>query len=156
MIHLTGDRWSLLACETHNPHHDVLVSCINDHTLVGHGHQRMYVAMHYIQAMTTLFNHVTHVLCRSGATTLWELDAYGLPCILVPFPASMDNHQHENAIEFARDRPNVHVILDDQLTWQAVKMVMGSPSFHQTRPPVSHHHCRQSIAQIIQPYLSVI
>ena len=37
------------------------------------------------------------VICRSGALTLAELAAAGLPAILVPFPHAVDDHQTRNA-----------------------------------------------------------
>ena len=37
------------------------------------------------------------VVCRSGALTVAELSAAGLPAIFVPFPAAVDDHQTANA-----------------------------------------------------------
>lgn len=37
------------------------------------------------------------VICRSGALTLAELAAAGVPSILVPFPHAVDDHQTKNA-----------------------------------------------------------
>ncbi|MEM1081476.1 MAG: glycosyltransferase, partial [Pseudomonadota bacterium] len=36
-------------------------------------------------------------ICRSGALTVAELAAAGVPAILVPFPAAVDDHQSANA-----------------------------------------------------------
>ncbi len=41
-------------------------------------------------------------VCRSGATTLAELTAAGLPAILVPLPTATDDHQHRNAVVLAQ------------------------------------------------------
>lgn len=41
-------------------------------------------------------------VCRSGATTMAELTAAGLPAILVPLPTATDDHQHHNAVVLAR------------------------------------------------------
>ena len=37
------------------------------------------------------------VVCRSGAMTVSELAVVGLPAVLVPFPAAVDDHQTANA-----------------------------------------------------------
>lgn len=37
------------------------------------------------------------VICRSGALTLAELAAAGVPAILVPYPSAVDDHQTKNA-----------------------------------------------------------
>jgi UDP-N-acetylglucosamine--N-acetylmuramyl-(pentapeptide) pyrophosphoryl-undecaprenol N-acetylglucosamine transferase len=37
------------------------------------------------------------VICRSGALTLAELEAGGVPAILVPYPHAVDDHQTKNA-----------------------------------------------------------
>ncbi|MCB1231735.1 MAG: undecaprenyldiphospho-muramoylpentapeptide beta-N-acetylglucosaminyltransferase [Verrucomicrobiae bacterium] len=41
------------------------------------------------------------VVCRSGASTLTELAAYGLPAVLVPYPFAAHDHQTRNAEGFA-------------------------------------------------------
>jgi len=42
------------------------------------------------------------VMARSGASTLTELAAFGLPSILIPYPAAASNHQLHNARVFER------------------------------------------------------
>jgi UDP-N-acetylglucosamine--N-acetylmuramyl-(pentapeptide) pyrophosphoryl-undecaprenol N-acetylglucosamine transferase len=41
------------------------------------------------------------VICRSGASTIAEVTAAGLPCILVPYPHAYANHQKRNAEHLA-------------------------------------------------------
>jgi len=36
-------------------------------------------------------------LSRAGGTSIAEFTALGIPCVLVPYPHAMDNHQHLNA-----------------------------------------------------------
>jgi UDP-N-acetylglucosamine--N-acetylmuramyl-(pentapeptide) pyrophosphoryl-undecaprenol N-acetylglucosamine transferase len=63
------------------------------------------------------------LLCRSGATTIAELTACGLPAILVPYPHAADDHQFWNAeklVSFgAAER-----ILDDELTGKRLARVV--------------------------------
>jgi UDP-N-acetylglucosamine--N-acetylmuramyl-(pentapeptide) pyrophosphoryl-undecaprenol N-acetylglucosamine transferase len=39
---------------------------------------------------------------RAGASSLAEFAACGLPALLIPYPAAADDHQHHNALAFAR------------------------------------------------------
>lgn len=51
----------------------------------------------YIHNMATVMAAADLVICRSGASTLSELTALGLPAILVPSPYVTNNHQEKNA-----------------------------------------------------------
>ncbi len=44
------------------------------------------------------------VISRSGASTIAELSAVGLPAILIPYPFAMDNHQLYNAMSIQRSQ----------------------------------------------------
>jgi len=57
----------------------------------------------FLYAMDHEMAAADFAVCRSGATTLAELTAAGLPAILVPLPTATDNHQHRNAVVLARD-----------------------------------------------------
>lgn len=52
----------------------------------------------YIHNMPTLLRQVDLVVSRSGATTLTELTALGLPSVLIPSPYVTANHQEHNAM----------------------------------------------------------
>ena len=39
---------------------------------------------------------------RAGASSLAEFAACGLPALLIPYPTAVDDHQHHNALAFAR------------------------------------------------------
>jgi UDP-N-acetylglucosamine--N-acetylmuramyl-(pentapeptide) pyrophosphoryl-undecaprenol N-acetylglucosamine transferase len=114
---------------------------------------RQYMAFPYIADMAALFSKATHVVCRSGATTLAEIKAYGVPCILVPFPFSKDNHQVQNAKEFSEKYANVQVIFESDLTIDACLTALGSVALNTTRSPESPEPMMNSICAIVKTYL---
>lgn len=50
--------------------------------------------------MATAYSETSLAVTRSGAGTLSELAAFGIPSVLVPYPHAQANHQLENAREF--------------------------------------------------------
>ena len=51
----------------------------------------------FVEDMAAAYAWADLVVCRAGALTLAELCATGLPAVLVPFPAAVDDHQTRNA-----------------------------------------------------------
>lgn len=51
----------------------------------------------FIDDMAEAYGGADLVICRSGALTVSEIAAAGLPAIFVPFPAAVDDHQTRNA-----------------------------------------------------------
>lgn len=51
----------------------------------------------FIQDMQEAYSWADMVICRSGALTIAEICAVGLPSILIPFPYAVDDHQTYNA-----------------------------------------------------------
>ncbi len=51
----------------------------------------------FIDDMASAYGWADLAVCRSGALTVAELAAAGVPSILVPFPAAVDDHQTRNA-----------------------------------------------------------
>ncbi|MEM7504671.1 MAG: undecaprenyldiphospho-muramoylpentapeptide beta-N-acetylglucosaminyltransferase [Pseudomonadota bacterium] len=51
----------------------------------------------FIDDMAAAYAWADLVVCRSGALTVAELAAAGLPAILIPFPGAVDDHQTANA-----------------------------------------------------------
>ena len=56
-----------------------------------------YVPVRYEDDMPRAFAAADLVLCRSGATSVAELAAIGVPSILVPLPGAPGDHQTANA-----------------------------------------------------------
>lgn len=51
----------------------------------------------YIEDMSAAYHWADVVIARSGAMTVSEIMAIGMPSILVPYPWAKDNHQYYNA-----------------------------------------------------------
>jgi UDP-N-acetylglucosamine--N-acetylmuramyl-(pentapeptide) pyrophosphoryl-undecaprenol N-acetylglucosamine transferase len=56
-----------------------------------------YVVVPYIEDMADAYACADLVICRSGAGTLAEVTANGLPVIAVPYPYAAEGHQEANA-----------------------------------------------------------
>ena len=52
--------------------------------------------------MANAFASADVVVARAGASTCFELAAYGKPALLIPLPSAMRNHQHVNADAFVQ------------------------------------------------------
>ena len=52
--------------------------------------------LEFIEDMAEAYAWADLAICRAGALTVSELAAAGLPAVLVPFPAAVDNHQTVN------------------------------------------------------------
>lgn len=51
----------------------------------------------FVDDMASMYRWADLAVCRSGAMTVSELACAGLPALLVPFPAAIDDHQTANA-----------------------------------------------------------
>lgn len=69
----------------------------------------------YLNNMVDILNLVDLVVCRSGATTLAELTALGVPSILVPSPYVTNNHQEKNARALV-DKQAADIVLETELS----------------------------------------
>ncbi len=69
----------------------------------------------FIDDMAEVYGWADLVICRSGALTVSELAAAGLPAVFVPFAAAVDDHQTHNA-RFAVDAGAGVLIPEAELT----------------------------------------
>lgn len=58
--------------------------------------------MSFCDQMEVAYSAADLVVTRSGASTLTELAAFGLPAVLIPYPQAAGNHQWHNARVFER------------------------------------------------------
>lgn len=56
----------------------------------------------FIDDMEKVFEKAHLCISRAGASTLFELAAYGIPSILIPYPSATSDHQTVNADEIAQ------------------------------------------------------
>lgn len=69
----------------------------------------------YIEDIYTAYRASDLVLCRAGAITLAELQLFGLPALLVPYPFAAAQHQEWNARTLAQHGA-ARVVLDKDFT----------------------------------------
>ncbi len=62
----------------------------------------IYRPFPFIERMDLLYAVADLAVCRAGATTLAELQASGVPSILVPYPFATSGHQEQNALWMER------------------------------------------------------
>ena len=69
----------------------------------------------FISDMPEAFAEADLVLARSGAGSVGEIAAAGMPSILVPFPFAADDHQRKNA-EALMNAGGAQMVPDSELT----------------------------------------
>ena len=99
----------------------------------------------FIYDMVEQYRKASLIICRSGATTLAEVTALGIPSVLVPYPFAAHNHQEHNA-RALESNGAAQVILDKDVNGEQLAQVildgiehpdalrdMGSKSFQMGR-----------------------
>lgn len=69
----------------------------------------------YIKNMPNIFADIDLVVGRSGATTLAEITALGIPSVLIPSPNVTEDHQTKNAMSLVSNEAAV-LIKEEELT----------------------------------------
>jgi UDP-N-acetylglucosamine--N-acetylmuramyl-(pentapeptide) pyrophosphoryl-undecaprenol N-acetylglucosamine transferase len=69
----------------------------------------------FIEDMAEAYAWADLVICRAGALTIAELCAVGVPALLVPYPAAVDDHQTANARPL-EDAGAALIVPDQELT----------------------------------------
>lgn len=77
----------------------------------------------FFDNMPELYRKCKFIISRSGASSVYEIAAAGLPSILVPLPTSADNHQYYNAEEF--DEAGAGIVLkQSDFTAERLKQIL--------------------------------
>jgi UDP-N-acetylglucosamine--N-acetylmuramyl-(pentapeptide) pyrophosphoryl-undecaprenol N-acetylglucosamine transferase len=102
--------------------------------------------------METAYAAADLLVCRSGATTVAEITARGLPAILVPYPYATDNHQEKNARQVEK-LGAARLILDRDMTgkslYEAVEPLIASKEDLQQMADASKKFGRPNAADIL-------
>ena len=69
----------------------------------------------YINNMQEAYEWADIVIARSGAMTVFEIMAVGRPCIFVPYPYAVDDHQTVNA-EYLVDQSAAYILQESELS----------------------------------------
>jgi len=90
----------------------------------------------FIDNMAAEYRAADLVICRAGATTIAEVTACGKPCIFIPFPHAVDDHQRKNAEALLKCGAGF-MLLERELTPESlvkqIAEILESPSLlHET------------------------
>lgn len=94
------------------------------------GDSLVYRVVGYTDSMELAYACSDLALCRSGASSVAELAAVGLPAILVPLPVSLDDDQRKNAeavVEVGGARMLLNAELNPQVVMEVVKGLIRDP-----------------------------
>lgn len=95
----------------------------------------------FCQEMGKAYAAATLAIARSGASSLAELAAFGVPSVLVPYPYAADDHQSKNAAIFG-DVEAALVIDEEVLDGVMLGKVIGEFSGDPRRTAEMAEHCR--------------
>ncbi len=76
-------------------------------------------ALPFIDNMAEAYRRADLIVCRAGATTIAEVTACGKPCIFIPYPFAVDDHQRRNAEALLNEGAGF-MILDRELSGESL------------------------------------
>ena len=85
----------------------------------------------FFDDMAEIYEWADIAICRSGASTIGELSATGLPALLVPFPFAIHDHQAANA-QMQVNAGAAYVIQESELSvlgWNVLSSLLFQPDY---------------------------
>lgn len=79
----------------------------------------------FIDDMAAAYRAADLVICRAGATTIAEVTACGKPCLFIPYPHAVDDHQRRNA-EALLKKGAGEMLLERELTPAQLAATIGN------------------------------
>ncbi|ABB30655.1 UDP-N-acetylglucosamine--N-acetylmuramyl-(pentapeptide) pyrophosphoryl-undecaprenol N-acetylglucosamine transferase [Geobacter metallireducens RCH3] len=106
----------------------------------------------FIDSMADAYRWADLVVCRAGATTIAEITACGKPCIFIPYPHAVDDHQRRNA-EALLKRGAGFVIIEQELSGEVlaktIRDLMADPARLKSVGEAAQGLARLDAAQVI-------
>ncbi|MDZ7292741.1 MAG: undecaprenyldiphospho-muramoylpentapeptide beta-N-acetylglucosaminyltransferase [candidate division KSB1 bacterium] len=114
----------------------------------------------FIDDMASAYTIADFVLCRAGASTIFELTLCGLPSILVPFPFATADHQTFNARALAKAGA-ARLLIEKELTADillgTVRELATQPELRQKMAKAAKNLARPGAAEeIVEICLSLL
>lgn len=84
----------------------------------------------FVDDMADVYSWADIVICRSGAGTVFEVSAVGVPAIFIPYPYAADNHQYENIIPLVKNGSCKYLNdnnLDEQTLYNSIVELVKDP-----------------------------
>ena len=92
-------------------------------------------------------------ICRSGASTIWELCASNLPAIYIPYPYAASNHQYYNA-KFLSDKNASYLVEQKELKYNDIIEIIEQKEIKNMSKKLKGLINKNGTKQIIQEILS--
>jgi len=96
----------------------------NISSIIGNDRNTFFVES-YLYDIEKAYNLADLIICRAGATTLAEINAYGIPSVLIPYPFATDNHQELNARVLEEEGAAI-VILEKDLSGKSLSKILSA------------------------------
>ncbi len=77
----------------------------------------------FIDDMAGAYRQASLIVCRAGATTVAEVTACGKPCIFIPYPYAVDDHQRRNAEALLKEGAGF-MLLDRELSGESLSRLI--------------------------------
>lgn len=78
----------------------------------------------YREDLKNFYNLADLIICRAGAGTIFEVEFFKKPCIVIPLVAATTSHQIQNAQAMAQKHPTLFTVID-QAALAAYNKILG-------------------------------
>ena len=108
------------------------------HCLKDQAGQPRVTILPYSHDMKRLYAWSDGVISRAGATTIAELQAYGKPALLIPYPYATDDHQKANTDVLVESGQGVHYPQEQLINSPIKEVIQSFPTENNLRPQPNH------------------